>query len=96
MPQIEAPCCKYGVRELAVFGSALRDDSGPESDVDFLVRFENHESGPWGEKLLKLESELSRILARPADVVPKNAIADSKNSLQRRAILESASLVYES
>jgi predicted nucleotidyltransferase len=46
-PAIEIPqdlvadlCRRYKVRQLALFGSALRDDFGPESDVDFLVEFD--------------------------------------------------------
>lgn len=46
-------CEGYGVSELAVFGSVLRDDFDPSrSDVDFLVRFTNNDSGPWRSKYL--------------------------------------------
>lgn len=40
MEAIEAVCRRYEVRELAVFGSALRGDFGPDTDVDLLVEFE--------------------------------------------------------
>ncbi|MGH2560629.1 MAG: nucleotidyltransferase family protein, partial [Thermomicrobiales bacterium] len=39
LAEISAICQRYGVRELAVFGSAVRDDFGPESDIDLLVEF---------------------------------------------------------
>ena len=38
--QLAAFCREHGIRRLAVFGSALRDDFGPESDIDLLVEFE--------------------------------------------------------
>ena len=50
---------KYGVRELSLFGSILRDDFRPESDIDFLVVFGDDDLGPWMAKLLNMEEELS-------------------------------------
>jgi uncharacterized protein len=68
---IAAICERYGVRELAVFGSLLRDDFTPDSDIDFLVVFENDDYGPWMGRLTGLEAELSELLGRPVDVVPR-------------------------
>jgi predicted nucleotidyltransferase len=64
-------CQRYGVMELSVFGSVLRDDFGPESDVDFLVVFDRDDYGPWMGKLSGLEAELSALLGRKVDLVPK-------------------------
>ena len=58
MPAISALCRKYGVEQLAVFGSVLRDDFHADSDVDFLVVFQNNDYGPWMGKLTELEEEL--------------------------------------
>jgi predicted nucleotidyltransferase len=69
--RIAAICERYGVRELAVFGSLLRDDFKPDSDIDFLVVFDNDDYGPWMGRLTGLETELSELLGRPADVVPR-------------------------
>jgi predicted nucleotidyltransferase len=44
---VETLCVKYGVEELSVFGSALREDFGADSDIDFLVRFKDNDAGPW-------------------------------------------------
>ena len=44
-------CERYGVDRLEVFGSVLRDDVGPDSDVDFLVVFRDDDYGPWLSKL---------------------------------------------
>ena len=43
-------CRRYGVERLDVFGSVLRDDFRPDSDVDFLVVFRDNDFGPWGSK----------------------------------------------
>jgi len=64
-------CRKYGVVELAIFGSFLRGDFGPESDIDFLAVFDNDDYVPWMGKISGLESELSCLLDRKVDLVPK-------------------------
>ncbi len=87
-------CRRYGVVELAVFGSALRDDFSEQSDVDFMVRFRDNDAGPWGENLTALEDELSSLLGRPVDVVTRGSIEQSRNWILRRSILESAEVVY--
>ncbi len=69
--QISDLCRRYGVVELAVFGSFLREDFGPESDIDFLAVFDNDDYGPWMGKLTGLEADLSALLRRKVDLVPK-------------------------
>jgi len=88
-------CRKYGVAALAVFGSALRGDFRADSDVDFLVRFKDNDYGPWMGKLLGLEREVSALLNRKVDVVSWKGVEQSRNPIRRRAILESAQVVYE-
>ena len=87
-------CHKYHVEELAIFGSALRDEFRPDSDVDFLVKFEGNDYGPWMGKLTGLEQELASLLCRPVDLVDKAGIEQSRNWIRRRAILESAQVIY--
>jgi predicted nucleotidyltransferase len=59
--EIEAFCRKHHVRRLALFGSVLRDDFTPTSDIDVLVEFEpGHVAGFF--RLADMEQELSRIL----------------------------------
>ena len=55
---LAAFCREHGIKRLAVFGSALRDDFGPESDVDVLVEFEPDQT-PGLLGIAGLESELS-------------------------------------
>jgi predicted nucleotidyltransferase len=87
-------CQKYDVQELSLFGSVLRDDFRPDSDVDFLVRFRNDDAGPWAGKLTDLERDLSQLLERAVDVVTWPAVEQSENYLRRREILSTAKTIY--
>ncbi len=87
-------CRKHDVEELSIFGSALRDDFGPESDIDFLVVFKNNDAGPWMGKFTDVEEDLSRVLGRRVDVVDRRGVEQSENYVRRRHILSSAQLVY--
>ena len=59
-------CRRYRVRRLALFGSVLRDDFGPESDVDILVEFEPGATP--GLAFFGMEIELSELLGRRVDL----------------------------
>ncbi len=86
-------CRRWKVAELALFGSALRDDFGPESDVDLLVRFEPEAQIGLLEHVA-MEHELSDLLGRKADLVSRRAIERSHNPIRRQAILSSAEPIY--
>lgn len=60
-------CRRRRIRKLSLFGSVLRDDFGPESDVDVLVEFEPGATVGYFE-LADMEIELSDLLGRKADV----------------------------
>jgi len=60
-------CRKYYIRRLSLFGSILRDDFGPESDIDFLVEFEPGKV-PGLIRMAGLEIELSSIIGRKVDL----------------------------
>jgi len=92
--EIAALCRQHGVVELAVFGSILRDDFGPESDVDFLARFAGDDLGPWMSRLDELERDLERLLGRPVDVVDWKGIEHSRNPYRRHGILAGHRLLY--
>lgn len=90
---IEQFCQKWRIRELALFGSVLRDDFRPESDVDVLVRFEKPVR--WGLFAFgDMEDELAAILGRRVDLVTRAAVEESENYIRRRAILGSAQTIY--
>ncbi len=92
--EVAALCRKYHVKELAVFGSVLREDFRPDSDLDFLVKFDHDDAGPWMSYLTGLQEELSRIFNRPVDVVDWVAIERSRNPFRRHAILGTKRLLY--
>ncbi|HEX5482761.1 MAG TPA: nucleotidyltransferase family protein [Terriglobia bacterium] len=59
-------CRKHHIRKLSLFGSVVRDDFNPESDVDVLVEFEPGHSP--GLDFFTMEADLSRILGRKVDL----------------------------
>lgn len=87
-------CKRWNITELAFFGSVLRDDFGPESDVDVLVNIRpgaNHRIS----SILHMEKELSGILGREVDLVFRPDVERSRNYLRREAVLKSAEVFYE-
>ena len=90
---IVAFCQRWKIVQLQLFGSILRDDLGPHSDVDFLVTFAH--DARWSLlDLVKAEEELSAIVVRPVDLVEREPIKQSRNWIRRRAILDSARSIY--
>ena len=93
MNAIEALCDRWQVEELALFGSVLRDDFGPESDIDVLIRFKT-ERTPGLIGIAEMERELAHLFGRRVDLVTRTAIETSRNYIRRKAILESSQVVY--
>ena len=86
-------CRKHRVRKLSLFGSALREDFRPDSDVDFLVSFGEDARHSLFD-LAAMEEELGAILGRKVDLVEREAIEQSENYIRRRHILRSEEPVY--
>jgi predicted nucleotidyltransferase len=83
LEHIQAFCDKWKVTEFALFGSVLRDDFGPDSDVDVVVSFKP--AAGWSLwDLVDMESDLEAIYGRGADLIEKeglkNPFADTKSS----------------
>ncbi len=80
---------RYHVQRMHLFGSALRDDFGPESDVDVLVEF-----APDAQigfiALSRMQRELADLFQRPVDLVPR----DGLKPMIREAVLSSAEVIY--
>jgi uncharacterized protein with HEPN domain/predicted nucleotidyltransferase len=91
--EIAAFCRCHRIRRMALFGSVLRDDFGPESDVDVLVAFEPGVRLGW--EFFSVAEELGRILGRKADMHTIESIANKQNWLLREEILGSAESLYE-
>ena len=99
-PQLSIPgnaltafCRARGIKRLAIFGSALRDDFGPESDVDVLVEFKRGRA-PGLLSVADMELELAELFGRKVDLVLWSAVVQSRNYIRRNAILDSAEEVY--
>ncbi len=93
MDRIEAFCRKWRVQRMWLFGSALREDFGPESDVDVMVEFAPE--ARWSLlDLVGAEQELSAVMGRSVDLVERQCVEHSTNWIRRRHILENAEILY--
>ena len=90
---IAAFCERWQVTELALFGSVLRDDFGPESDIDVLVSFEDSARHTLFD-MVRMERELKMLFGREVDLVSRRGIERSSNQLRREAILEAAETIH--
>lgn len=86
-------CQKWKIRELSLYGSVLRSDFGPQSDIDVLVVFAPGGGITFGNYVI-MTNELTDILGRPVDLVEREAIEKSPNYIRRRHILDSLEAVY--
>jgi hypothetical protein len=83
-------CRRWKVVELALFGSVLRDDFRPDSDIDVLVTFTP--DAPWSLfEIVQIQEELKGMLGREIDIVEKDAI---RNPFRRHEILNHMEVVY--
>lgn len=82
-------CRRYHVRELALFGSVLRDDFRPDSDIDVLVDFDP-DAIVGLFRVFALQEELEGLLGRPIDLVSKRGL----NHRLRDRIINSSQVLY--
>ncbi len=89
---LEALCRRWRVRELALFGSAVRHDFGPESDVDVLVS--SDKDAAWSLwDLVTMQDGLAALFGRPVDLVEREG---PSNPFRRKRILETSRVIYGS
>jgi predicted nucleotidyltransferase len=86
---IAAFCRRHGIRRAAVFGSILRTDFSPESDIDVLVEFESGKVP--GLAFFSMEEELSRILGRKVDFNTLGFLSP----YFRDSVLSEAQVIYD-
>ena len=86
---LEAFCRRHHIRKLALFGSVLRSDFRPDSDVDVLVAFEP-DARIGFVALARMQRELTELLKRPVDLVPESDL----KPLIRDEVLSSAEPLY--
>lgn len=93
MEKIDEFCYKWQVIELALFGSVLREDFRPHSDIDVMVQF-HPDAHPTFRTLDEMEAELKTIFDRDIDLITRQGIEASRNYLRRHEILSSAQVIY--
>lgn len=86
-------CQRWKITELSVFGSALREDFGGESDIDLLVSFAP-DARHGLLSLARMERELEAMTGREVDMMTKRAVEKSHNWIRRRNILSSAMPIF--
>jgi len=86
-------CHQWRVTEFALFGSVLRDDFRPDSDIDVMVQFHPHAHPTFGT-LEQMEAELQTLFHRDVDLITRQGIEASRNYLRRHEILSSAQVIY--
>ncbi len=92
--QIEDFCKRWKVTEMALFGSVLRHDFRPDSDVDVLLTYAP--DAEWSlMDIVDLREELMALFGRDVDVVSRDAIENSRNYIRRKEILGTAKVIYE-
>jgi predicted nucleotidyltransferase len=85
-------CNKYKVKELYIFGSILNQKFNDESDVDFLVQFENVDILNYFDNYMDFKEKLENLFDKPVDLLENQAI---RNPIFRRVLDRNKKLVYE-
>lgn len=91
---LAAFCRRWKIRRLEAFGSVLREDFAPDSDIDLLVTFQPDAEWSLFDHL-RMTGELAAILGREVDLVSRRAVERSHNWIRRRAILDSSRPFYD-
>lgn len=86
-------CRRWKVTEFSLFGSVLRDDFRPDSDVDVLVTFAPDSRVSLFD-LVRMEDELKSLFGRDVDLVERAANEKSENYIRRKSILSNTQVVY--
>jgi predicted nucleotidyltransferase len=86
-------CCRHRIKELSVFGSILREDFRPDSDVDFLYKLEE------GVQIslfdwMDMETELEDILGRKAELVSRRSVEESENAYRKDHVLQTVEPIH--
>ncbi|MDO8545153.1 MAG: nucleotidyltransferase family protein [Opitutaceae bacterium] len=81
-------CRSAGIKRLAAFGSVVRSDFRPDSDVDLLVEFSDVESPGYAERFMQFADAAERILGRPVDLLTTTSLRNPylKRRIEREAV----------
>ena len=86
-------CQRWKINEFALFGSVLRNDFGPDSDLDVLVTFAQEADWSLFDHV-RMQEELNQLLNRKIDLLSRRAVEQSHNEPRRREILTTAQVIY--
>ena len=86
-------CRRWKIIEFALFGSVLRGDFRPDSDIDVLVTFASDAGWSLFDHV-EMQDELKSLFGRNVDLVSRRGIERSRNPIRRKEILESAEVIY--
>ncbi len=92
--QVAEFCSRWDIAELFVFGSVLRDDFHPDSDIDFLYERDPNTKYSFST-LFDMEDELEKIFGRKAHLVSREPIEDGQNHIRKKLIFESMQVIYD-
>jgi predicted nucleotidyltransferase len=87
--ELAAFCKRWGIKELALFGSAARGEMRPDSDYDFMVEFEK--DAHIGLKIIDVMDELAELVGRPIDLTSKEIL---RNPYRRASIERDLTVLY--
>ena len=93
--QLQAFCQKAKIIELCLFGSILRDDFRPDSDIDILVTFIRNINISLLQ-FVDLEYQLKDLLKRNVDLIEKSVVDKDFNWIRRQGILNNYQVIYDS
>jgi len=93
MERIADFCRRWKISSLSIFGSAVRGELQPDSDIDLLVTFRSDADWTMFDHFT-MEDELTRLLGREVDLISVRAVEENPNPITRREILDSARQIY--
>ena len=83
-------CRKWQVTEFALFGSVLRDDFSPDSDVDVVIRLADE--APWSSfECVEMNDELRTLFGREVDLIEATGL---RNPIRRHEIMSTREVIY--
>jgi len=93
MQDIDRFCQRWQILELSLFGSVLREDFNPDSDVDMLVTFSDNSDWSLFDHV-QMQQELQALLDRKVDLISRRALAHSKPASPRGDLEDGKSHLY--
>ena len=89
--KVKSLCSACNVKTLSVFGSVLRPDFNPDSDIDFIVDIDDADPLSYADKYFELKFALEKLFGRAVDLLEEQSI---KNPVLRQRIDETRALLY--